>query len=160
MSAAAPESIERRLDRLEDLERIRALFDAYRRALDAKDFRAYAALFAPDGVFVAGELEATGPERILALVEGMLGSLLTEQPGDDFHLVSNVAIELDGDRATATSTWSYVVRGSGDQPLLAKLGHYDDVLVRRPEGWRFARRDAGTDVPADGNRAVSDGRAT
>lgn len=140
--------IEQRLRRLEDLEQIRQLQEAYRRALDGKDFRGYAELFAPDGEFVAGDLEARGPEAILALVEGMVGTLLTERPGDDFHVVSNVEIELDGDRATSTSTWSYYVRGADGQPVLDKLGRYEDVLVRRPEGWRFARRDAPMDVPA------------
>ena len=145
----ADESIEQRLARLEDVEQIRRLFQAYQRALDGKDFRAYASLFARDGVFVAGDMVATGPEEIFALVDGMPGSgLLTERTGDDFHLVSNVDIEVDGDRARATSTWSYVVRADGDTPRLEKLGHYEDELVREDGAWRFARRAAPTDIPA------------
>ncbi len=141
---------EARLRRLEDLEEIRALFQAYQRALDGKDFRAYAALFARDGVFVAADMVATGPEEIFTLVDGMTGTLLTTRTGDDFHLVSNVAIELEAgaDRATATSTWSYVVRDADDTPQLAKLGHYEDELVREDGVWRFAHRTAPTDVPA------------
>jgi uncharacterized protein (TIGR02246 family) len=142
------ESIEARLQRLEDTEAIRRLFQAYQRALDGMDFRAYAALFARDGVFVAGDMTATGPDEIFALVDGMPQSgLLTEQTGDDFHLVSNVDIEVDGDRARATSTWSYVVRDHDDTPRLAKLGHYEDELVREDGVWRFARRAAPTDIP-------------
>jgi uncharacterized protein (TIGR02246 family) len=142
-------SVEARLQRLEDLEEIRKLFQAYQRALDAKDFRAYAALFARDGRFVAGDMLATGPDEIFALVDGMPGSgLLTERTGDDFHLVSNVDIEVDGDRASATSTWSYIVRGPGDAPVLEKLGHYEDELVREDGAWRFARRSAPTDIPS------------
>jgi len=138
---------EARLRRLEDLEEIRALLMEYRRALDEKDFRAYAALFARDGVFSAGTMKATGPDEIYALVEGMLGTLLTERSGDDFHLVANVAIELDGDRATSTSTWAYVLR-ERDTPVLAKLGRYEDELVREDGRWRFQHRDAPSDVPA------------
>jgi len=144
----ADDAIERRLRRLEDLEEIRRLFQAYQRALDAKDFRAYAALFARDGQFVAGDLVATGPDEIFALVDGMPeAGLLTARGGDDFHLVSNVDIDVDGDRATATSTWSYVVRSADDTPHLEKLGHYEDELVREDGAWRFARRAAPTDVP-------------
>jgi uncharacterized protein (TIGR02246 family) len=144
----ADESIEQRLARLEDTEAIRRLFQAYQRALDGMDFRAYASLFARDGVFVAGDMTATGPDEIFALVDGMPGSgLLTEQTGDDFHLVSNVDIEVDGDRARATSTWSYIVRADDDTPRLEKLGHYDDELVREDGVWRFARRAAPTDIP-------------
>jgi uncharacterized protein (TIGR02246 family) len=142
------ESIEARLQRLEDTEAIRRLFQAYQRALDGMDFRAYAALFARDGVFVAGDMTATGPDEIFALVDGMPQSgLLTEQTGDDFHLVSNVDIEVDRDRARATSTWSYVVRDADDTPRLAKLGHFEDELVREDGVWRFARRAAPTDIP-------------
>ena len=138
---------EARLRRLEDLEEIRALLMEYRRALDEKDFRAYAALFARDGVFSAGTMKATGPDEIYALVEGMLGTLLTERSGDDFHLVANIAIELDGDRATSTSTWAYVLR-ERDTPVLAKLGRYEDELVREDGRWKFQRREAPTIIPA------------
>jgi len=138
---------EARLRRLEDLEEIRALLMEYRRALDEKDFRAYAALFARDGVFSAGTMKATGPDEIYALVEGMLGTLLTERSGDDFHLVANIAIELDGDRATSSSTWAYVLR-EGDTPVLTKLGRYEDELVREDGRWRFQHRHAPSDVPA------------
>jgi uncharacterized protein (TIGR02246 family) len=142
------ESIEARLQRLEDTEAIRRLFQAYQRALDGMDFRAYSRLFARDGVFVAGDQTATGPDEIFALVDSMPGSgLLTEKTGDDFHLVSNVDIEVDGDRARATSTWSYVVRSDDDTPRLEKLGHYEDELVREDGVWRFARRAAPTDIP-------------
>ena len=144
----AQESIEARLQRLEDTEASRRLFQAYQRALDAMDFRGYASLFARDGVFVAGDQVATGPEAIFALVDGMPSSgLLTEQVGDDFHLVSNVDIEVDGDRARATSTWSYIVRAPDDTPRLEKLGHYEDELVREDGVWRFARRSAPMDIP-------------
>jgi uncharacterized protein (TIGR02246 family) len=148
MTPMTDATIEARLRRLEDLEEIRGLFQAYQRALDGKDFRAYAALFARDGVFVAGDMTATGPEEIFALVDGMVGTLLTTRTGDDFHLVSNVAITLDGDRASASSTWSYVVRDADDEPQLAKLGHYEDQLVREDGAWRFAHRAAPTDIPA------------
>lgn len=142
------DELETRLRRLEDVEEIRALMMEYRRALDEKDFRAYAALFARDGVFTAGPMTATGPDQIFALVDGMVGTLLTERSGDDFHLVANVSIEVDGDRASATSTWAYVLRGEDDTPVLSKLGHYEDELVREDGRWRFQHRRAPVDVPA------------
>ncbi|HUZ20445.1 MAG TPA: nuclear transport factor 2 family protein [Acidimicrobiales bacterium] len=142
------ESTEARLQRLEDLEEIRQLFIEYKRALDGKDFAAYASLFATDGEFVAGELHAKGRAEIQAMVEGMLGNLLGDERGNDFHLVINPSVRLDGDRATAEVTWAYVVRGGGDQPVLSKLGHYDDELIREDGRWRFLRRSAPTDIPA------------
>jgi uncharacterized protein (TIGR02246 family) len=144
-------AIEARLARLEDLEAIRRLLLDYRRYLDTKDFRAYAGLFAADGEFVAGpdgEIRAQGPEAIFALVDGMRGTLLTDAGGDDVHIAVNEVIELDGDRARVTSTWVYLVRGQGDVPEVSKIGHYDDVMTREDGGWRFLRREAPMDIPA------------
>jgi ketosteroid isomerase-like protein len=148
-SAAAGGDLEARLRRLEDLARIRQLFVDYKIVLDKQDFAAYAALFAADGEFVAGDQVAKGRAAIQALVEGMPGSLLGAGPGNDFHVVVNPLIELDPadpDRAHAEVTWLYVVRGENDTPKLAKLGHYDDELVREDGRWRFARRAAPTDI--------------
>ena len=145
------ESIEARIARLEDLEEIRRLLLDYRRHLDGKDFRAYADLFAADGEFVAGpggQIHATGREAIFALVDGMRGSLLTDVGGDDVHVAVNEVIELDGDRARVTSTWVYLVRAEGDVPEVSKIGHYNDVVTREDGRWKFLRREAPMDIPA------------
>src|SRR5579863_8781766 len=145
------ESIEARVARLEDLEAIRRLLLDYRRHLDGKDFRAYAALFAADGEFIAGpdgEIRAQGPEAIFALVDGMRGTLLTDTGGDDVHVAVNEVIELDGDRAEVTSTWVYLIRAGGDVPEVSKIGHYEDVVTRENGEWRFQRRRAPMDIPA------------
>ena len=141
-------SVEERLQRLEDVEAIRLLMLEYRSCLDAKDIRGYARLFAADGEFIAGDMRATGPEEIFALVDGMRGSLLTDRGGDDVHIVANPTIEVDGDRATADSMWIYILRGEGDQPVLSKIGSYHDVFTREDGRWRFLRREAPTIIPA------------
>ncbi len=154
-SAGAPAAgdAEARLRRLEDLEQIRQLFVDYKMVLDKQDFAAYGALFAADGEFIAspqqGLQQAKGPAAIQALVEAMPGSLLGSAPGEDFHVVVNPLIELDAadpDRAQAEVTWLYVVKGDDGLPALAKLGHYDDELVREEGRWRFLRREAPTDI--------------
>jgi hypothetical protein len=138
-----------RLRRLEDLEQIRRLFTEYKIVLDRQDFAAYAALFAEDGEFVAGAGRAKGRAEIQALVEAMPGSLLGAAPGADYHVIVNPLIELDPahpDRAHAELTWLYVVKGSDGGPALAKLGHYNDELVREHGQWRFLRREAPADI--------------
>jgi uncharacterized protein (TIGR02246 family) len=145
------EDLARRLSRLEDIEAIRRLLQDYRRHLDNKDFRAYADLFAVEGEFIAGpegSFKAKGREAIFALVDGMRGSLLTDETGDDLHAPVNDVIDLDGDRATATSTWIYLVRGDGDVPEVSKIGRYIDVLTREDGSWKFLRREAPADIPA------------
>jgi ketosteroid isomerase-like protein len=149
VAGAASGSVEARLRRLEDLARIRQLFVDYKIVLDKQDFGAYAALFAEDGEFIAGTQQVKGRAAIQALVAGMPGSLLGAAPGDDFHLVVNPLIDLDAadpDRARAEVTWLYVVKGKDGGPALAKLGHYQDVLVREAGRWLFGRREAPTDI--------------
>jgi hypothetical protein len=120
--------------------------------LDGKDFSGYASLFAEDGEFVAIAGGARGRAEIEAMVAAMPGTdLLAAKADDDFHLVLNPQIQLDAndpDRARAQSTWAYVVKGDKGEPVLAKLGHYDDELVREAGSWRFLRRSAPMDIPA------------
>jgi uncharacterized protein (TIGR02246 family) len=147
----ADDGVDARLRRLEDREQIHRLFIDYASVLDRKDFSAYASLFAEDGEFVAGPQQAKGRAAIQALVDGMLGNLLGSAVGEDFHVLVNPQVELDpddGDRARAHVTWLYVVKGEDGAPALAKLGHYDDELVREAGRWRFQRREAPTDIPA------------
>jgi uncharacterized protein (TIGR02246 family) len=140
--------LEDRVQRLEDREAIHALFMRYRQCLDEKDFGGYARLFAEEGEFVSAGGTAKGRAGIQELVDGMRGSLLTAVAGDDLHIVVNPEISVEGDRATARSTWIYLVRGDDGEPTLSKVGHYEDELVREGGEWRFARRDAAMDMPA------------
>ena len=65
-----------------------------------------------------------------------------------WHWISDPAITVDGDRATASSLWMHVRRGEDDHPLLPTLGGYDDELIREDGRWRFLRRSVSPLVPA------------
>jgi SnoaL-like domain len=149
-SALAAGDVAARLRRLEDLEQIRRLFMEYKVVLDRQDFAAYADLFAENGEFVAGPGVAKGRAAIREMVEAMPSSgLLGRAPGDDYHVIVNPLIELDADdpdRARAELTWLYVVKGDDGGPKLAKLGHYNDDLIREAGRWRFLRREAPADI--------------
>ena len=56
-------------------------------------------------------------------------------------------IDVDGDRATAYTNWTFVTRGQNDMPVWEMLGHYIDEIVRTPDGWKFQRRVAYRDMP-------------
>lgn len=140
------EALERRVRRLEDVEQIWRLFMSYRRHLDQRDFAAYAALFVEDGEWLGGLGRARGPAEIEALLRATL-EIYPDDSTRTHHLVDNPTIEIDGDRATAESTWCFVVRDNDDRPQLWLLGHYSDVLVRTAAGWRFLRREAHLDMP-------------
>jgi len=135
-----------RLQRLEDIDAIWRLCQEYRRHLDERNFAAYSRLFVDDGVWIGNLGSATGPAEIEQLLIRTLER--HEDPAvRHLHLVDNPVIEVDGDRATAESTWVYISRDFSDNPVLSLIGHYKDVIVRTGEGWRFQRREAYLDFP-------------
>ena len=138
--------LEARLRRLEDNEAIGRLFLEYRRLLDLRDFAAYAQLFAEDGEWLGNLGRAKGPVEIEQLLIRTLAAWGGESTAH-LHLVDNVVIDVDGDEATAQSTWVYITRDFSDNPVLSLIGHYEDVLTRTDAGWRFLRRKAYLDFP-------------
>lgn len=62
------------------------------------------------------------------------------------HLLHNILIDLDGDRATARAEYTLNTLARTDTPGRAQHvqggGWYDDELVRTADGWRIARRTA------------------
>ena len=135
-----------RVQALEDRDAIWALFMDYKRELDLRDFKAYASLFTEDAVWVGNLGKATGPAEI----EDLLVRTMEVYPSDKertHHLVMNPVIDVHGDTATALSNWGYVTRDAEDAPVFEMLGHYVDELVRTPDGWKFHRREAYSDIP-------------
>lgn len=126
-------SLEDRLRRIEDLEAIRTLDAVYCRLLDDGDWPALVELFTPDGTF-DGLSVVTGRAELLAFFGGLAGGGLTAF----WHHVSNLEIEVDGDRAAVRSMlWQPCVVGG--VPHVA-AGRYDDRLVRTGDGWRYERK--------------------
>jgi uncharacterized protein (TIGR02246 family) len=144
----AGSSIEGRLTALEARESIRALIYGYGRALDHRDFNAFAALFEPEeGTWVGGFGTATGRDAIFALMDERIGH--AEQPVQptSHHVFTNVEISVDGDTATASTKWIFVVPSPEGAPQWRFLGHYEDRFVQRDGRWYFLRREAFTDIP-------------
>ena len=143
--ASQEQALSARIQRLEDIGQIQTLLLDYGRDLDARDFGAYARLFARNGEWVGGFGTVEGPSAIQAFMEKNIPG---PNKGNTYHLLSNFEIEVHGDTATAWSRWAYVVPGSDGKPVIAQGGHYDDTLVREDGHWRFKRRVAPSDIPA------------
>lgn len=147
LPAAPPSSsLEQRLQRLEDTLAIGRLIDSYAATLDARDLDGYAALFAKDGVWQTGNSTRRGPAEIKAMLVGIFG---TPAPGfvntEDYHLVSNVEVELiDDSHAKARSRYLYVMRGDNGGPRPVLAGRYEDEIVREGGEWKILHR---TDYP-------------
>ncbi len=135
-------SIERRLARVEDHIAIERLLMEYGRSLDSGDFAAFSRLFAANGEWSGSYGTFKGPAAIQTAMEKFLKPPPGAAPAPpSYHLLTNAIIDLDGDRATAISKWTFVrIIGGRPQPTFA--GYYDDRLVRENGRWRFLRRAA------------------
>ena len=146
LAAGNASGIESRLKVLEDKEAIRELLMEYGRSLDARDFKAFSELFARDaGEWNGGMGVARGPAAIRRLME----QTITGKPGANFHIFNNAMIDVNGDRATAVSKWTFIVQGKDNRPQAVYLGHYNDTLIREDGRWKFLQRKVTSDIPGE-----------
>ena len=131
----------------QDFEQIRKLLAEYGRLLDARDPHGWAALFGEDGEWVGGTRYGaiSGRDALAGFVANEFGAT-----PPSVHIFGNMAIEVDGDSATAWSRWMLLEEGNangGGGVRIMLAGHYDDRLRRTAAGWRFARREVHVDLP-------------
>jgi SnoaL-like domain len=132
---------------LEDKDAIREILAEYCFHLDGGRFDEMAALFTKDGSWDTAFGAATGHLAISALACGLREGPPQPRPRS-IHLVTNIAIALDGDRATVRSNW-IVAANSADGPQISSGGGYADEMVRTAEGWRFRYRKIDRFIRAD-----------
>ena len=150
VAAEKAESVESRLQRLEDREEIRQLLKDYGRFLDQRDFASFSGLFAEkDGEWIGGLGKAKGPQAIRKLMEDSIGSAAGRMSAPNFHLFTNEIIHINGNQADATTKWIFVVQGDNNRPQALLLGHYEDSMIRENGRWKFLRRTVHADIPPD-----------
>ena len=149
-STEKQETVEARLQRLEDREAIRNLLMNYGRYLDQRNFVAFSQLFCEkEGEWIGGMGRAKGSQAILKLMEDSIGKDAGGKGAPNYHLFSNEMIRVDGDRAEASTKWVFVVQGEAGRPQPFYLGHYEDAMIRENGHWKFLRRTVYGDIPAD-----------
>src|SRR3954454_22545474 len=84
---------------LEDREEIRNLLQEYRRTLDARDMRAFSALFASAGSWAGQAGAATGPEKIHDMLVAQLPDTPPAPGATLWHWISDPVIAVEGDQA-------------------------------------------------------------
>ncbi|MNG00245.1 hypothetical protein D3C84_831740 [compost metagenome] len=99
-------------------------------------------MFAADAVAAYQDIgEFRGPAAIIGLIDSVIARCATTQ-----HLLSNVQVDIRGQRATASSYLQAIYVGTGVHAgeLQTLWGEYRDELEKRPEGWRIVRRELRT----------------
>ena len=136
-----------------DYAEIEQLSARYSHAIDtcADDGYEYARLYASDGVFIdmwtqagidAGGIKWQGREKLREISSGanVTGGACTSSRfnGSVSHLIVSIVITPTADGATGNA---YMIELGGRDPnRIARMGNYEDIYVKTPEGWRFKSR--------------------
>ena len=125
------------MSQLEDRAAIHDLFTRYCCALDNGEVETVVDCFTADAVLKSPVVDIKGVAEIRAFA----GRFAAQRAaGTQFrHIVSNLAVALDGDRATATAYLLVLISQDGSHRTLPP-GRYECELVKARGQWRFARR--------------------
>jgi len=138
----APNSIEARLQRVEDELAIRRLLIEYSARLDGKDVDAWVDVFAKNGTWENGNLKFTGPEELRELLNREFGGEIPVNYNQTmtYQVIHGPQIEVDGDRAKVRSRHTLFRRDDTGHPQSVLAGIYEDELIREDGQWKFLHR--------------------
>jgi hypothetical protein len=115
---------------------IQELLARYARGVDSKDWELYKSVFTPDAFIDYSSAGAIAGLRddVAAWLERGLATIPMTQ-----HFITNVEIDLDGDRAKVRAMFYNPMQLPGMAELSSCGGYYHHDLVRTPEGWKSER---------------------
>ncbi len=120
----------------------------YMFAFDYGDPEGYAGTFTRDGVLDYGAGEIKGRHAIAAFIEAGRKRTLEaraktppgKQPTVSRHIINNMVIMIDGDKARGVAYWTHMTSGPDGRGTVDFFGHYEDEMVKVNGEWLFARR--------------------
>ena len=123
---------------VDEKDAIREVLAEYCFRLDDGRFDEMAALFTEDGTWDTAFGRATGRQAIAELARNLRARVAEPRPRA-VHLVTNIAIALESERATVRSNWM-VMQNSLEGPRIGSGGAYDDEMVKKGGRWQFRYR--------------------
>lgn len=128
------------LQEISDRMEIQDLLVRYSTAVDRRDWGAFDEIFTTDGRIDYAEMG--GASGSVSEIKDWLARAMA--PFATFqHMIGNIEIHLDGDRATARTMCHnpmVLARDSGETHVFFCGLWYQDELVRTPRGWRIRSR--------------------
>jgi 3-phenylpropionate/cinnamic acid dioxygenase small subunit len=115
---------------------IRELLFRYARGVDTQDWALLTSVFTPDAQLDYTSVD--GPAGSRDEVVAWLAQALTPVPMTQ-HFVTNIEIDLQGDRASVRAMFYNPMQLPGIDGLAYSGGNYHHQVVRTPEGWRSER---------------------
>jgi 3-phenylpropionate/cinnamic acid dioxygenase small subunit len=123
---------------LEEKDAIREVLAEYCFRLDGGRYDDMAALFTEDGTWDTAFGKGTGHAAIAGLARDIRARAGDNRPRA-IHLVTNIAIALDGEEAEVRSNWM-VVQNGPEGPKIGSGGGYLDQMVKENGRWLFRYR--------------------
>lgn len=108
----------------------------YATGIDRRDWPLFRTAFTADCVLDYGEIgKWNGVDAVTEFMDQVHA-----MAGHTMHRLSNHAITVDGDTATARTYVDSLIMAQDNSSGVSGIGFYDDDLVRTPGGWQIARR--------------------
>lgn len=130
-------TLEEKVAWLTDRAEIHDLVLSYARCADTKDWQGYSDLFAEEGriIWPYGDISKADIARSIGRILGPFEAT--------HHMLTNIGITIDGDRARTHHYLQSIHIPSVDEPGRHSGigGWYDNEYRRTPDGWRFVSLD-------------------
>lgn len=128
----------------EDRALIEELQARYMYAMDFGDMDKYLATFTEDGILEGLGQKWCGHDEIREIVSQLKADDnpdIKRRPATMRHLIANVVIKIDGDKATGLAYWLRVSNSNPERSaVLDSYGHYEFDVVKVNGEWLFSRR--------------------
>ena len=120
----------------DDRQDISELLVRYATGIDRRDWPLFRTVFTDDCLLDYGGIGTwSGIDDVADFMEQVHALA-----GYTLHRLTNQAIILDGDSATARTYIDGLIMAGDNSSGVNAIGFYDDDIVRTPAGWRIARR--------------------
>lgn len=108
----------------------------YATGIDRRDWPLFRTVFTDDCVLDYGQIGSwNGVDAVTEFMDRVHA-----MAGHTMHRLSNHAIAVDGDTATARTYVDSLIMAQDNSSGVSGIGFYDDDLVRTSSGWQVARR--------------------
>lgn len=120
----------------EDRQDIGDVLVRYGTGIDSRDWPLFRTVFTDDCELDYGEIGQW--YGVDAVVDFMVAA--HDMAGHTLHRISNQAVTVDGDTATARAYVDALIMSQDNTSGVNAAGFYDDEFVRTDAGWRIRRR--------------------
>ncbi len=119
-----------------DVQDISDVLVRYATGIDTRDWPLFRTVFTDDCELDYGEIGRW--QGVDAVTDFMIA--VHEMAGHTMHRITNQAVAVDGDSATARAYVDALIMSQDNSSGVNAAGYYDDEFIRTDAGWRLARR--------------------